>query len=331
MTERSTKTDPIECPRCGYDQRGIMATWKDACPLQTTCSECGLRIEWREVLNPLLSSPKWCVETRPPRIVTPRRIIATFLRTFWPWAFWSRLRMEHPVQDRRIAAYLVVLYVFLYLAFAVANGAVAMRSWQSTLTSINQRRNPPTTAGTPPLTIGIHAALLPFSNKSAGSVVVFRTTLNAPTPLEMQDYCWSAFHKGMAWMLFGQITCGLAFAALPISRRRAKVRWRHVFRVTAYGLALVLPAAFLGILDRGLNSPYWATPDSMGEIAIIMNRIASALLPLMVFLWWLIAIRRYLRMEHAWAVSLSVLFIGALAPLALVGMLYLLSWIDRPF
>ena len=328
VSEGSEQTGPVECPRCGYDQRGMMATWTDSCPLHTTCSECGLQIEWREVLNPLLSSPKWCVETRPPRLVTPRQIIATFLRTFWPWSFWSRLRMTHPIRPRRILLYLVVL-------LAVANGAIAMRSWSESIKNVSKSvlplSGPGNTVVKSPLQIGLHAALLPFSGRSIGAAVVTWRIMRSDSPLDLQYDYWLDLHRPMALALLGQIVCGLAFAALPISRRRAKVRWRHIVRVTAYGLALLAPIAFLGILDMGLNSPYWGWTSPMGELATLMLRIASVMLLPMAFLWWLIAVRRYLKMEHAWAVSISVLSIGVLTPLALLAALYLLSWIRHPF
>src|SRR5688572_19491648 len=43
---------PAECPRCGYDLGGSAATWIASCPMAGECSECGLALEWADVLNP---------------------------------------------------------------------------------------------------------------------------------------------------------------------------------------------------------------------------------------------------------------------------------------
>ena len=55
------------CPRCGYSQRGIVASWRDACPLAGRCAECGLDFVWSELLRPNLHEPRWCVEYAPRR------------------------------------------------------------------------------------------------------------------------------------------------------------------------------------------------------------------------------------------------------------------------
>ena len=52
----------MRCPRCGYDQRGEMAKWADSCPLTSVCTECGLEIDWAELISPKFERPAWCVE-----------------------------------------------------------------------------------------------------------------------------------------------------------------------------------------------------------------------------------------------------------------------------
>ena len=61
------------CPRCGYDLRGVVATWAEACPLQSTCSECGLALEWSEVVGARARRPGWCVEFAPRGVGVPWR------------------------------------------------------------------------------------------------------------------------------------------------------------------------------------------------------------------------------------------------------------------
>ena len=108
----------IRCPRCGYDQRGIMATWSDSCPLNGTCTECGLQFSWSEAIHPEKSEPLWCVEFVPLRRRVP-------VRSFWPWRFWSRLRMSQPIRWGRLALYDSALIASMLLCYAAFQGWVA--------------------------------------------------------------------------------------------------------------------------------------------------------------------------------------------------------------
>ena len=48
-------TPKTSCPRCGYDLAGVVESWNHAeslsCPLNGTCSECGLGFEWADVFR----------------------------------------------------------------------------------------------------------------------------------------------------------------------------------------------------------------------------------------------------------------------------------------
>ncbi len=45
----SRTSDEVQCPRCGYDLRGAVQSWRDACPLDGRCTECGLGFEWADL------------------------------------------------------------------------------------------------------------------------------------------------------------------------------------------------------------------------------------------------------------------------------------------
>lgn len=326
----------VRCPRCDYDQRGVMATWKTACPLDGVCSECGLHFTWAEVLNPRLSPPRWWVETRPPRLVTPGQIIVTLARSHWPWAFWSRVKMTDPIRPKRIAAYLLVLLLILYVGYAATIGIATARSFKIFHYNLAGTGAVPTgnTGATPRsnIVVGLRAGLLPLSDQPDGTYKLRGgRTADTPTPLGVNDIYWSDDLFTIGMVLMGQIVCGLAFAALPISRRRAKVRWRHIFRVTAYSLAFLFPVAFVVVIGQLLETTIyfyqWYRPFYLTGMVLA----ASAMLVTSTLFWWVTAARRYLRMEHHWAVGLSVVGIGIFAPLGLVSALYLMSWIDAPF
>lgn len=114
------------CPRCGYDQRGTPATWTDSCPLNGTCAECGLLFAWSQVLQPHKFEPRWCVEFAPRRWRVPAACVKTFLQSFRPWRFWSQLKMSHPIRWGRLIVYAGFLVFPLLLAYALAQGGVAI-------------------------------------------------------------------------------------------------------------------------------------------------------------------------------------------------------------
>jgi len=58
----NSTTHKVECPRCGYDLRGVVSSWRDTSPLIGKCSECGLSLEWSELLSRDQAEPAWCVE-----------------------------------------------------------------------------------------------------------------------------------------------------------------------------------------------------------------------------------------------------------------------------
>lgn len=114
------------CPRCGYDQRGPIATWTESCPLQGTCSECGLVFNWAEVLMPEKFEPQWCVEFVPRRRSIPWVCVKTYFRSFWPWGFWSRLKMSQPIRSWRLAAYVIFLLWPLLFFYVCGESALAI-------------------------------------------------------------------------------------------------------------------------------------------------------------------------------------------------------------
>src|SRR5262245_64182075 len=88
----------VACPRCGYDQRGVIATWRDACTLKSSCTECGLLIEWADLLSPTRQYPRWCVEYGRRGLDSVRRFFLSIAMTFWPRAMWRSLQMWHEVR-----------------------------------------------------------------------------------------------------------------------------------------------------------------------------------------------------------------------------------------
>ncbi len=115
------------CPRCGYDLRGAIATWHEACPLRGTCTECGLAIQWAEVLLPEKFEPRWCVEFVKPLRRFGWACVRTSVRSGRPFRFWSTLKMSMPARPARLMAYLVAMLLPILFAGVSIQTVVAIR------------------------------------------------------------------------------------------------------------------------------------------------------------------------------------------------------------
>lgn len=111
--DRSLSRRSIRCPRCGYDQRGVIAAWKEFCPIDGTCAECGLTFLWRDVLNPIDPVANWSVEQARSWIALPWRAIRTLMMMAMPWRFWAQIQMHHPIRVAPIAAMYALIAVFI--------------------------------------------------------------------------------------------------------------------------------------------------------------------------------------------------------------------------
>lgn len=111
------------CPHCGYDLSGVIAAWRDACPLSGTCSECGGAVAWPEVMQARLPAPAWSLEHAPDAATWWRRFPGVLGRAVTTAALvdlaWCD-EGEERVRCRRLAAGLGVLAAGLALSTGVA-------------------------------------------------------------------------------------------------------------------------------------------------------------------------------------------------------------------
>ena len=100
------------CPRCGYDQTGVIHSWPaaGACPLRSACAECGGALEWSEVLDPANAGSSFEYGRRP----SWSRWVRTSLGVFRPSQFWQA-NADNPRRWDRLA-----LFVAPWLAFTHA-------------------------------------------------------------------------------------------------------------------------------------------------------------------------------------------------------------------
>lgn len=329
----------VRCPRCGYDQRGIVAVWTEICPLDGTCAECGFTFEWRELLDERLVLPRWCVETRRFVRAWPRQFIATTARCWLSPLLWRRLQAFHPINQKRLVCWLATWLALFMATIMLSNGVMAIGAYQSMsgVVVVGGGTVPISSTASVP-EIFLHAMLFPLSDKSIGKMTAPALGVVGqahPQPRLFLRYQWRRIGVPLLVLLAIPMTCTLMFAALPVSRKRDKVRSRHIARVGLYscGLSIAL-ACGLG-LWQGLDS--WristagvlATSPSNYPLIGVMRGTTSivtlfngvmwwAFVPATIIFWWAAA-KHYLRMQHALAVGFSVAFVGMLAPVAVAG------------
>ena len=124
-------------------------------------------------------------------------------------------------------------------------------------------------------------------------------------------------------------TIGMVFVALPFVNRRVRVRWLHVSRAMTYEFAVVCPIAICLVLWRTawhndfLNMARSPRSTSFAEFVDLASQVLQialivmvVALPPVVSLYWWSYVRMHLRMDRAWAFSMTV--IGVLTSIALV-------------
>ncbi len=288
--------DNARCPRCAYDLRGVMSSWRTTCPLWGVCVECGLEFRWTEILREKIP-PRWCVESPVFRYTDRLRApLQTLVRTFWPWRFWGSLKMSHEIRWRAIGGYLLGEGLAVYIVFCLAHGALA---W-AVLTGggagvFGFIPRPALTFHWADIALPI---LLPLADWPLGS-----TNLS---PRDLFKLFWLPLLPAAAFLLSVHVLCAAGFFTLPVSRKIAKVRWGHINRATLYGLGLFVPLACAfppGVaLVQNPNSSF----SIAGRVLLLVAGVLALLLIPMEMAWWSTATGRYMRIPHAWGVGASV-------------------------
>jgi len=307
-----------ECPRCGYDLRGSAQSWRNACPLDGRCAECGLAFAWRDILTEALL-PSWCVEFSSRREL-PRALAATLGRSFVPWRFWSFVKMTHATRPRRLVLYVVFLALGCYGILAVTNGIFVYENWRNSFG--------PGRRGTNTMWIGeavVRSMALPLSDEPLGTATWRaggrRPYWSARDFLRRWGVAWSLLRYGAFVAVLGP----LALIGLIASRRRAGIRPRHLVRAFVYSLGWV---PFMWVSGVAVLLPFysfWFGGFSLPRWVGVADYVLMLVIPAFVLLQWHAVVRRYLRMEHAWAVAVSV------TVLAMGGALVIMSGLTPGF
>lgn len=128
-------SEEVLCPRCGYDLRGAIASWRESCPMEGRCAECGLEFEWswmfRQRLHPWLFEHQW----RRLHLFSAGR---TMLASCRPGRLTREITLMHPVRLWPLVLLLATLALTIApirlfgLFYAMLNaGVLRGRAWWS--------------------------------------------------------------------------------------------------------------------------------------------------------------------------------------------------------
>jgi len=370
----------VRCPRCGYDLRGVVQAWDQSCPLEGTCTECGLGFDWSRVLRSELYEPPWCVEFAP-RGVRPfiGSCMKTMVRTLWPWAYWKRMNMALEVRWRRLAGYVACLLCILLGSYMLEQSTVATQlrqnanrdydqevaSARSKITELTEfqeqlaaelirndganelaarirselsrcrariaslrqfvRHESSQSRRNTDFGVITEAVFTPYAERSSYQRLSKWTGWEPYFPPREIHYLYfrhcdpeqisflaldvvQQWIVGIASALLLIVLIPIEFVLLPVSMRRARVRWRHIGRITAHSLALpiiVITSMFVAVSTAAIVQQF-------DGIVFLALRHTAWIPSLAVVVWWAVAIRHYLKIPRGWLIVLLFTILSGL-------------------
>ncbi len=311
-----------QCPRCDYDLCGQIAAWQTECPLAGQCPECGLTFAWTDLFN-VEPPPRWSYEhakgSFPAHIWSLVRSVA---RVAFPRRLWSTLKLSFPIVPSRLVQLAVAGTLLVHVLLAsLAAAAICAEWWFKYYSSVlwiqysifgGMNSDVTTTLTNNWLNIAF-----PYATVSRGLGASF----DSPPGATEIVVAFAAFLPA-------------AFLLIPTTMRHAKVKSRHLLRISAYWvitfpfLALTLPLLRrLELISYNLTLMNWnKTPsvrvqnpfeERLFEILRYRNPVIATAIVLAYAWWfWSSASSRYLCLPRAKLDTLVLVVLAGLASLA---------------
>ncbi len=282
-------SDDIYCPRCGYDLRGAVHSWRESCPMEGRCAECGLDFEWswmfRQRLHPWLFEHQW----KRLHLFSAAR---TMLVSCRPGRLCREITLMHPVRLRPLIGLVAGLVLIIIpiraagLIYAMVNaGVMRGAAWWSS-------RFP----------IGFGGILRLEAEEFAvyvGSVVLLSPLAFVAIPASLQRIKVRPAHVVRMWLY---MLIGVATIVLVISIIQSA--WHFIF---AQDTPRLMRLGDWRILPFTLNE-HWAR-----LIFVDTVRPVWVIAVLWTWRWWRLACRDYLRLPDAALTATMLTIIVALA------------------
>ncbi len=309
------------CPRCRYDLSGPLSAWREQCPLNGVCPECGLTFDWPDLLRLDRQRDERFIEHTSKWWRLPRAAWRTWWRALYPPGFWRWVKIHHEVRPRRMVVWLVIVFLFGWLVngavlsrIAARNAAWRLRPW------------PPTLWGFGDIQLWQYleiwlapaAGAQPAGWNPPGAINFWVVDI-----LPLHGHLWP---YTIRWVLVSQAAWAFMMFVLPWTLHRAKVRPGHIVRAWVYSMSPLVVVAMLLVVIKidnatlGLGWRVWLFAP-WGNAGAWFDRSWAIVIPFAVLLWlcwwWYIVIVRHWRIERGrmvWSVLLlPVLLAGFIA------------------
>lgn len=297
----------LRCPRCGYDQAGMVATWGETCPLEGTCSECGLEYAWRDVFVP----PVYLGMVEHARGLRGWAVggLRTFLGEWRPRRFWTKMKLEHPLRVGLARVWLLCAVVVGVLGVPLLWRCLRLpflKTSQS-FTALMESEAQWWAEGHWLARLLPGDAVLHLQYRWLG----YSGTYSRWPWVGGIDNAWNRMTTTTSWWLLPMmVMCSVSpaiFLLAPQTRGRAKVRIGHVARWWVYGQGWIVLLFLwqIGILFLGLVAAFTTRPFIPGvttSSSLVTNTSSGLSILQRVSTWrdWLEAVPA--PMESKWIV-----------------------------
>ena len=227
------------CPKCGYDQSGIIDTWNDQCPMTGRCSECGLSFAWRDVFDPLLNDLYWYAEHARSNRAMIRRTPGTLVRLLNPIQFWNEVDVAKPIKLRTLAVWVLLTIITTHVLVSIPLGiglwGRSTSSWGSL--TILEYIDQYSLYGIAELTLDalFDPAMRTWISTRGGSGYSLRFQAG------QRHLIYAILIKPIVFQVGFVMLWTTVLVAIPYTRRVTKVRAKHVIR------AILLSVLMLGL------------------------------------------------------------------------------------
>ncbi|MEM7629023.1 MAG: hypothetical protein AAF356_06325 [Planctomycetota bacterium] len=288
--ERST--EPPCCPRCGYDQSGEPATWRTSCPLGGQCPECGHAFRWADLFNERRRDHRWYVEHAGSPRAFFRRWIPTLAHLLTPRRYWRSLGVDSRVRPLSLIVYALLMTACAHIVSVFViwfYGAYLSDGWghpwyRNSAPSVNAGANwldPITVLVREPgrliELVSLRVLSQDFFGRWRFSIDDLHPRLLVPAAASF--FAWPA----MLWLL-------------PVTRRLARLSFRHLLRATVAGFAMILVFVCASRLVLVAIHELPVVVDGHGRVLVVLASV-----PLFAWwsaLWWSAAINEGWRIDH---------------------------------
>lgn len=273
------------CPRCWYELEGAIrnhdnGSWR----MSIRCSECGLESSTRDCIPGYIPTPGWVFDGPGNRSLV-QRWFATTARVPIPFHPWRTLTLSAEKSLLRLFIWWVSLYMLVFLL------GTGLTAWATHLEPANV-----------------------FANVSVLQILQIYDTSSIGWPPTRADL----WRSSVIWALTAPlicfplwfVSCGMLWL-LPVTRRRCKIRTAHMIRLALYSSIPTLLFVFV-YPTQSLLAGYFVSAS------FLMSLWLGALVLIYMPLWWLGAIRHYLKMPHAPLVVFLMMVMAVLAELVVM-------------